>query len=110
MEIAKALVLAGRTADERPWPVAPGGVKQLMPVANRPILFHNLEALRAAGLLEATIAVDQAEASAIQRAVDSRGNWRLAIRWSGCRPGVGLVDMLEHHRDFIGDEPLLVQD
>src|SRR4051794_32518668 len=110
MEIAKALVLAGRTDGERPWPVAPGGVKHLMPVANRPILFHHLEVLRSAGLLEATIAVDPAEAHVIQDAVDACGDWQLRIRWSGCQPGVGLIDLLETSREFIADEPVLVQD
>ncbi|HTE62169.1 MAG TPA: hypothetical protein VK631_17585, partial [Solirubrobacteraceae bacterium] len=38
MEIAKALILAGRTAHDRPWPSVRSGPKHLVPVANRPIV------------------------------------------------------------------------
>ena len=68
---AKALILAGRTAHDRPWPSLGTGPKHLVPVANRPILFHNLEALRGAGLLEATIAV---ESDSEQATVDAVGD------------------------------------
>ncbi len=71
MEIAKALVLAGRTDRDQPWPSVRSGPKHLVPVANRPILFHHLEALRTAGVLEATIAVEpeRLTAPALQRRI-----------------------------------------
>ena len=67
VEIAKALISGAADADDRPWPSVRSGPKHLVPVANRPILFHNLEALRRAGMLEATIA-----ARARERASDDR--------------------------------------
>ena len=85
MEIAKALVLAGRTDLDRPWPSVQSGPKHLVPVANRPILFHHLETLRGAGVLEATIAVEPESARLIGAAVGdgSRLGLRRPLRASG---------------------------
>jgi glucose-1-phosphate thymidylyltransferase len=109
MEIAKALVLAGRSDDDRPWPSVRHMPKPLVPVANRPILFHNLEALRRAGVLEATIAVDSDTAAAIRRAVGNGSDWGLAVRYAECPWGSGVAVALARTRDFVGDEPVLVQ-
>jgi glucose-1-phosphate thymidylyltransferase len=109
MQIAKALVLAGRGPHDRPWPSARSMPKALVPVANRPILFHNLEALRRGGLLEATIAVDPETASAIRCAVGDGSDWGLTIRYLDCASDIGLGTALATARDFVGDEPVLVQ-
>jgi glucose-1-phosphate thymidylyltransferase len=109
MEIAKALVLAGRNADDRPWPSVRSMPKPLVPVANRPILFHNLEALRCAGVLEATIAVESDTAAAIRCAVGDGSDWGLNVRYAECPWGIGVAGALAVARDFVGDEPVLVQ-
>jgi glucose-1-phosphate thymidylyltransferase len=83
--------------------------KALVPVANRPILFHNLEALRRAGLLEATIAVDPETASAIRGAVGDGSDWDLTIRYLDLPADMRLGGALATARDFINDEPILVQ-
>ena len=56
--------------------------KPLVPVANRPMLFHNLEALRCAGVLEATIAVEPDAAAAIRQAVGDGSDWDMAVRYA----------------------------
>jgi glucose-1-phosphate thymidylyltransferase len=109
VEIAKALILAGRNGDDRPWPTAPGP-KHLFPVANRPILHHNLEGLRAAGVLEAAILAEPDAHEAIERAVGDGADWGLTIKhveWpaSGC-----LRRALAAGYDFLEDEPVLVQE
>lgn len=109
MEIAKALILAGRGCDDRPWPAVPAGTRHLFPVANRPILFHNLEALRRGGLLEATVLVDNDNGAAIEQAVGNGSVWGLAVRYAEYDPAVGLGGALTLCRSFIGDEPVLVQ-
>ena len=109
MEIAKALILAGRATDDRPWSAVPAGPKQLFPIANRPILFHNLEALRNAGLLEAVILVERDSGEAIERAVGDGSDWGLAVRYAEYVPGVGLSGALAAGREFLGGEGVLVQ-
>ena len=108
MEIAKALVPTGRAHGDRPWPVA-GCPKPLFPVANRPILFHNLEALRAAGVLEPTILVERDGAAAIERAVGDGSDWGLSVRYAEYVPAIGLSGALKAGDPFVGDEPVLVQ-
>jgi glucose-1-phosphate thymidylyltransferase len=109
MEIAKAVVLTGRSPDDRPWPSVRSMPKALVPVANRPMLFHNLEALRRAGVLEATIAVEADAAAAIRRAVGDGSDWDLGVRYVEFRPDMRMEHALGLTRDFVGDEPVLVQ-
>lgn len=110
MRIAKAVILAGQTGPDRSWPEsAAPGPRQLFPVANRPILFHHLESLRRAGLLEATILVDPQAHEPIRRAVGDGSGWNLAIRYEESAGWDGLADALDSCRSFIGEEPVLVQ-
>jgi glucose-1-phosphate thymidylyltransferase len=108
VEIAKALILTGRTAYDRPWPSVRSGPKHLVPVANRPILFHNLEALRKAGMLEATIAVEPESAEPIMAAVGDGSAWNLAVSYVRWRPATGVGGALVAAREFLADEPALV--
>ena len=109
MEIAKALILAGRRNGDRPWPIAPRESKHLFPLANRPILHHNLEALRGAGVLEATIMVEADAGAAIRRAVGDGGAWDLMVRYAEYAPAAGMAGALAAGREFLGGEPVLVQ-
>jgi glucose-1-phosphate thymidylyltransferase len=109
VKIAKALILAGRTDLDRPWPSVPSGPKHLVPVANRPILFHQLETLRSAGMLEATIAVESESARLINAAVGDGSDWNLAVRYVEWMPATGIGGALTAARDFLADEPVLVR-
>jgi glucose-1-phosphate thymidylyltransferase len=108
MEIAKALILAGSADNDRPWPVMPGA-RHLFPIANRPILFHKLEALRAAGILEATILADPGSGPAIRDAVGDGQLWGLRVHHGAWRTADGVPAALAAGRDFVGDEPVLVE-
>jgi glucose-1-phosphate thymidylyltransferase len=108
VEIAKALILAGRPAHDQPWPSVSTGPKHLVPVANQPILFHNLESLRRAGLIEATIALDQHSAE-IREAVGDGSPWGLTVQYVDWHPQSGVDGALDAARKFVGEEPLLVE-
>jgi glucose-1-phosphate thymidylyltransferase len=109
MEIAKALVLAGSAPHDEPWPSVRSVPKPLVPVANRPLLFHDLDALRDAGVLETTIAVEPGSAAAIKAAVGDGADWPMAIRYAECAAGAPLEQALTLSRDFLAREPVLVQ-
>jgi glucose-1-phosphate thymidylyltransferase len=109
MEIAKALVLTGRERHDLPWPSVRSVPKPLVPVANRPILFHNLDALRSAGILEATIVVEPESASAIRCAAGDGAEWGLTLRYTECPGGTGVDAALARARTFLAREPVLVQ-
>jgi glucose-1-phosphate thymidylyltransferase len=108
VEIARALILAGRTDHDRPWPSVKSCPKHLVPVANRPILFHNLESLRRARLLEATIAVDAESAEPIIDAVGDGSAWNLSVSYVRWDPSTGVSGALAAAHDSLGDEPVLV--
>jgi glucose-1-phosphate thymidylyltransferase len=109
MEIAKALILAAPGRAGRPWPTGRAEPKHLFPVANRPILFHQLEALSAAGVLEAAILAEGDAGAAIARAVGDGREWGLSVSYAEWQGVLGLGDALAVARDFVGDEPVLVQ-
>jgi glucose-1-phosphate thymidylyltransferase len=109
MEIAKALVLAGRTPGDVPWPSIAPLPKSLAPVANRPILVHSLETLRSAGVLEVAIAVAPDAAPAMRRAIGDGTQWGLSVSISEHGPRDGIAAILAANAAFLRDEPVLVQ-
>lgn len=109
MEIARALILAGGTPREQPWTCLGSGSDHLVPVANRPILFHGLDALHSAGIREAAIVVDAEGGGEIRRAVGEARHWDMSIQYAECDGGSGLDSALVAARDFIADGPVLVR-
>jgi glucose-1-phosphate thymidylyltransferase len=110
MEIAKALVLAGHEAGHSSSPNAVASARHLFPIANRPILFHQLEALRSAGVLEVAIVAPPDTSRAMERAVGDGGDWNLNVRHIATAAGSSrLVAALEAGREFVRDEPVVVQ-
>lgn len=109
MEIARALVLTTPTANPHPWSSVGSGPKPLVPVATKPILFHTLEALRHAGVLEAALLVEEHTAPIFHEAVGDGSRWGMSITYAPCAPETDVCDALEVAHDFIGDEPVLVQ-
>jgi len=102
----KALVLAGG-AGTRLRPITHTRAKQLVPVANKPILFYGLEALVDAGIVDIGIIVgDTAEEIMAAVGDGSRFGARVAyIRQDAPR---GLAHCVLIARDFLGDEPFVM--
>ena len=112
MEIAKALILA-EPGDRRAAVArrARGHAAPRSRSPTAPILDHSLEALSHGGILEATIL-----AGAGRRAVDQRArsptdrDWGLSVRCAEHRRRAAASPARSSAaRDFIGDEPVLVQ-
>jgi glucose-1-phosphate thymidylyltransferase len=108
MEIAKAVVLAGACSGPAPWPSVGFAARQLAPVANRPVLFHHLDALAGAGIRRAAIVTDATTRAGIREAVGDGSEWGLELTHLD---HAGSVDALACSRmaDFAGGEPVLVQ-
>jgi glucose-1-phosphate thymidylyltransferase len=110
MEIAKALILSGDPrGGQRPWPTAPALPRALFPLANRPILLHGVESLRRSGVLEATVLVAPDSADTIERVLGNGRRYGVALNYAAWDPQGGLHGALTAGRDFVGDEPVLVQ-
>jgi glucose-1-phosphate thymidylyltransferase len=78
-----------------------------MPVANRPVLFHHLDALVDAGVREAAIVTDTTTGAGIRDAVGDGAAWGLALTHL---EGDGKPNVLASApvADFVGSSPVLV--
>jgi glucose-1-phosphate thymidylyltransferase len=109
VETVRALILAGRTPHERPWPSHQNGPKHLVPVANRPILFHALESLRRARLTSVTIALDPDGAETVMAAVGDGSELGIPVRYVPWVSIAGVTGALDAARHLIRDDPVFVQ-
>ncbi|MFH8404391.1 glucose-1-phosphate thymidylyltransferase [Streptomyces sp. NPDC018019] len=102
----KALVLAGG-AGTRLRPITHTFAKQLVPVANKPVLFYALEAIAAAGITEAGIVVGDT-AGEIRRAVGDGSRFGLRVTYLPQDRPRGLAHAVLVARDFLGDDDFVM--
>jgi glucose-1-phosphate thymidylyltransferase len=102
----KALVLAGGKGT-RLRPITHTAAKQLIPVANKPILFYGLEALRDAGISDVGIIVGET-ASEVRRAVGDGSAWDLNVTYIHQADPLGLAHTVIVARDFLGDDDFVM--
>lgn len=102
----KGLVLSGG-AGTRLRPITHTSAKQLVPVANKPVLFYGLEALRAAGIREVGIIVGDTRAE-IEAAVGDGSLFGLEITIIPQSAPLGLAHAVLTAEEFIGDSPFVM--
>src|SRR5215210_3355507 len=98
----KGLILAGGSGT-RLRPITHTGAKQLVPVANKPILFYGLEALAQAGIREVGIVVGDT-ADEIRQAVGDGSRWGLETTYLHQEAPLGLAHCVLIARDYLGDD------
>jgi glucose-1-phosphate thymidylyltransferase len=108
MNVAKAVVLATDRRGPEPWPDLGLSTRQLARVANKPVLFHHLEALSAAGIGETAIVCDRRSNAAIRDAVGDGSAWNLDVHYVEASPLESLLSSTAV-AEFIGSGPVLVQ-
>jgi glucose-1-phosphate thymidylyltransferase len=102
----KALILAGGPGS-RLRPITHTSAKQLLPVANKPVLFYGLEALRDAGITEAGIVVGDT-ASAIQAAVGDGSVFGLDVTYIRQEAPLGLAHAVLVARQYLGGDDFVM--
>jgi glucose-1-phosphate thymidylyltransferase len=102
----KALVLAGGSGS-RLRPITHTYAKQLLPVANKPVLFYGLEAIRDAGITDVGIVVGDT-APAIKAAVGNGRAFGLAATYIQQETPRGLAHAVLVARDFLGDDDFVM--
>ena len=102
----KALVLAGGSGS-RLRPITHTYAKQLLPVANKPVLFYGLEAIRDAGITDVGIVVGDT-APAIEDAVGDGSAFGLTATYLRQDAPRGLAHAVIVARDFLGDDDFVM--
>jgi glucose-1-phosphate thymidylyltransferase len=102
----KALVLAGG-AGTRLRPITHTSAKQLIPVANKPVLFYGLEAIRDVGITDVGLVVGDT-ASAIEAAVGDGSAFGLDATYISQEAPLGLAHAVLVARDFLGDDDFVM--
>ena len=102
----KALVLSGG-AGTRLRPITHTSAKQLLPVANKPVLFYGLEAIRDAGVTDVGLVVGDT-AEAIEAAVGDGSAFGLSTTYIRQTAPLGLAHAVLVSRDFLGDDDFVM--
>ena len=102
----KALVLAGG-AGTRLRPITHTSAKQLLPVANKPVLFYGLEAIRDAGIRDVGLVVGDT-APAIEAAVGDGSACGMSATYIRQKAPLGLAHAVLVSRDFLGDDDFVM--
>ncbi len=102
----KALVLAGGSGT-RLRPITHTSAKQLVPVANKPVLFYGLEAIAAAGIREIGIVVGDTHAE-IEAAVGDGSAFGLEATYLRQEAPLGLAHAVLIARDYLGDDDFVM--
>ena len=96
----KGLILSGGKGT-RLYPLTYTSAKQLIPVANKPVLFRVIEAIRDAGIIDIGIVVGDT-AEEIKRAVGHGGQWDVNITYIPQESPLGLAHAVKISEDFLG--------
>ncbi|WP_214103441.1 glucose-1-phosphate thymidylyltransferase [Acrocarpospora catenulata] len=102
----KALVLAGGSGT-RLRPITHTSAKQLVPVANKPVLFYGLEAIAAAGITEIGIVVGSTHAE-IEAAVGDGSRFGAQVTYLRQEAPLGLAHAVLIARDFLGEDDFVM--
>jgi glucose-1-phosphate thymidylyltransferase len=102
----KGLILSGG-AGTRLRPITHTSAKQLVPVANKPILFYGIEDMAAAGIREIGIIVGETREEIIAAAGDG-SQFGVEITYIPQEAPLGLAHCVLIARDFLGDDDFVM--
>ncbi|HTU04194.1 MAG TPA: glucose-1-phosphate thymidylyltransferase, partial [Trebonia sp.] len=102
----RALVLSGGTGT-RLRPITHTSAKQLLPVANKPVLFYGLEAIAEAGITDVGLVVGDT-AEAIEAAVGDGSAFGIRTTYIRQEAPLGLAHAVLVARDFLGDDDFVM--
>lgn len=98
----KGLILSGGKGT-RLYPLTFTSAKQLIPVANKPVLFRVIESIRDAGITDIGIVVGDT-AEEIKRAVGRGGQWGVEITYIPQEAPLGLAHAVKISHEFLGND------
>jgi len=103
----KGVLLAGGTGS-RLYPITHTGPKQLVPIANKPVLDYAIEDLREAGIDEIGVILGNKGREAIQNHLGDGSEYGVDITYIVQGDPLGLAHAVGCARDFVGDDSFVV--
>jgi glucose-1-phosphate thymidylyltransferase len=106
MNIKKAILTGGGRAT-RLHPITTTVNKHLLPLANKPMMFHAIEKAVDAGISEIFINVNPGETE-LQKYIGDGGHWGIDITYFEQTGGPqGIAHVVNEAKEFIGDDPFM---
>ena len=101
----KGLILSGGFGT-RLRPLTYTGAKQLIPVANKPIIYYGIEALARVGIKEIGIVVGETRQE-VQDIVGNGEKWKVKIEYIPQDAPLGLAHAIKIAHGFLDEEPFV---
>ncbi|OGO43228.1 MAG: glucose-1-phosphate thymidylyltransferase [Chloroflexi bacterium RBG_16_57_9] len=98
----KGLILSGGKGT-RLYPLTYTSAKQLVPIANKPVLFRVIETIRDAGITDIGIVVGDTAAE-IKNAIGQGRRWGANVTFIPQEAPLGLAHAVKISREFLGDD------